>query len=84
MNTKNASSTASDSMIHTGTSSKAKKLFGLSVDELKLVTGGGGVIIQGPGETILITGMLLAPEAPIEPATPLAPLAPFAPARLRR
>jgi len=41
-----------------------KQLFGLSVEELKLVTGGGGVIVQNPeSEPLVLPPAITAPGA---------------------
>jgi hypothetical protein len=48
------------------------KLFGLSVEELTLVTGGGGIIIQSPFE--IVSRIVIAPTAPLP--LPLDPVAP--------
>ena len=49
------------------------KLFGLSVEELKLVTGGGGIIIQSPFDVDALR-IVMAPTAPLP--LPLDPTAP--------
>ena len=49
------------------------KLFGLSREELKIVTGGGGVIQQDPRTLPFETGEQLSPDTVMLPL-PLAPL----------
>ena len=44
-----------------------KQLFGLSAEELKLVTGGGGVIVQNPLDTPTVPPDQQAPVAVLKP-----------------